>query len=403
MHESLNVEDFYIQKLWRFSAVLRNIKELKMRQLWDSGFRYYLQNPESHFSYLLCGGDGFVDELGQGDGDIVVDQPVGQSVILRASHVHNGNRHSRLCGHRHDACRGHDFQCGSDDPQFIGLRREAIRFFERAVRQCLAEIDHVGFDESVAWHIAAIWQSAMTVWVWFVVEIRHDVGGVVFRMAFHAVRSADGAMQIDDDVAAIACFFVQRVEILCGEQCEQSSLFQFDERLVRGARLRVPYGRFLLPTPGIHAVFFIGEECVDVIHFRLFRMLGPDTVRSAEVGNTCGRGNPRPRQYCDLFAHVLGIPRFIPSMLIADTALTAFSDVFWAVMELAMQFALRLSVGDASFGVCFWFTWSLFSCSRLAVRPFGGRFRHAEGLLCFQRFPAVSACQGCVGGRFRVN
>ena len=90
-------------------------------------------------------------------------------------------------------------------------------------------------------------------------------------------------------------------------------------------------------------------------------------------------------------------------MLIADTALTAFSDVFWAVMELAMQFALRLSVGDASFGVCFWFTWSLFSCSRLAVRPFGGRFRHAEGLLCFQRFPAVSACQGCVGGRFRVN
>ena len=276
------------------------------------GFWISLLFTESRipFSYLLCGGDGFVDELGQGDGDIVVDQPVGQSVILRASHVHNGDRHSRLCGHRHDACRGHDFQCGSDDPQFIGLRREAIRFFERAVRQCLAEIDHVGFDESVAWHIAAVWQSAMTVWVWFVVEIRHDVGGVVFCMAFHAVRGADGAMQIDDDVAAIACFFVQRVEILCGEQCEQSGLFQFDERLVRGARLRVPYGRFLLPTPGIHAVFFIGEECVDVIHFRLFRVLGPDTVRSAEVGNTCGPGNPRPRQYCNLYAHILGIAVF---------------------------------------------------------------------------------------------
>lgn len=127
-----------------------------MSKLWDSGFRYYLQNPESHFSCLLCGGDGFVDELGQGDGDIVVDQPGRQAVILRASHVHDGDRHSCLRGHRHDACRGHDFQRGSDDPQFIGLRSEAIRFFERAVRQCFAEIDHVGFDESVAWHVAAV-------------------------------------------------------------------------------------------------------------------------------------------------------------------------------------------------------------------------------------------------------
>nr|WP_304352943.1 hypothetical protein [Bifidobacterium catenulatum] len=38
-------------------------------------------------------------------------------------------------------------------------------------------------------------------------------------------------------------------------------------------------------------------------------------------------------------------------MLITDTALTAFSDDFWAVMELVMQFALRLSVGDTPFGV----------------------------------------------------
>lgn len=90
-------------------------------------------------------------------------------------------------------------------------------------------------------------------------------------------------------------------------------------------------------------------------------------------------------------------------MLITDTALTAFSDDFWAVMELVMQFALRLSVGDTPFGVCFWFMWSLFSCSRLAVRPFGGRFRHAEGLLCFQRFPVVSLCPDCVDGRFRVS
>ena len=64
----------------------------------------------------------------------------------------------------------------------------------------------------------------------------------------------------------------------------------------------------------------------------------------------------------------------------------------WLMSRLCM----RCCGGDAPCGVCFWFTWSLFSCSRLAVRPFGGRFRHAEGLLCFQRFPAVSGMPGCV-------
>lgn len=180
-------------------------------------------------------------------------------------------------------------------------------FFERAVRQCLAEVDHVGFDESVAWHVAAVGQSAMAVRIGFVVEIRHDVGGVIFCMALHAVRGTDGAMQIDDDVAAIAGFFMQCVEVLCGEQRQHASLFQFDERFMCGARLCGPHGRFLLPTPGILAIFLVAKECFDVIHFRLFRVLSPDAVRSTEVGNTCGRGNPRPRQYCDLFAHILGI------------------------------------------------------------------------------------------------
>ena len=59
----------------------------------------------------------------------------------------------------------------------------------------------------------------MAVRVWFIVEIRHNVGGVVFRVALHAVRGTDGSVQIDDDVAAIAGFFMECVEILCGEQC----------------------------------------------------------------------------------------------------------------------------------------------------------------------------------------
>ena len=48
----------------------------------------------------------------------------------------------------------------------------------------------------------------MTVWVWLVVKIRHDVGGVILGMAFHAVRCADGAVQIHDDVVAIAGLLV---------------------------------------------------------------------------------------------------------------------------------------------------------------------------------------------------
>lgn len=104
------------------------------------------------------------------------------------------------------------------------------------------EVDHVGFDESVAWHVAAVGQSAMAVRIGFVVEIRHDVGGVIFCMALHAVRGTDGAMQIDDDVAAIAGFFMQCVEVLCGEQRQHASLFQFDERFMCGARLCGPHG-----------------------------------------------------------------------------------------------------------------------------------------------------------------
>ena len=71
----------------------------------------------------------------------------------------------------------------------------------------------------------------------------------------------------------------------------------------------------------------------------------------------------------------------------------------WLMSRLCM----RCCGDDTPFGVCFWFTWSLFSCSRLAVRPFGGRFRHAEESLCFQRFPVVSACPGCVDRRCAVG
>ena len=98
----------------------------------------------------------------------------------------------------------------------------------------------------------------MAVRIRLVVEVRHDFGGVVFRVALHAVRGADGSVQIDDDVAAVACFFMECVEILRGEQRQQPCLFQLDERFVCGARLRVPYWRFLLPAPGILAVFLIG-------------------------------------------------------------------------------------------------------------------------------------------------
>ena len=57
-----------------------------------------------------------------------------------------------------------------------------------------------------------------------------------------------------------------------------------------------------------------------------------------------------------------------------DTRQSAFSDDFWAVMELVLRFARQED-----------------------------RFRHAEESLCFQRFPVVSLCPGCVSGRFRVN
>ena len=124
------------------------------------------------------------------------------------------------------------------------------------------------------------------------------------RMAFHAVRGADGAVQIDDDVAAVACFFVERVEILRGEQRQQPCLFQLDERLVRGARLRVPYWRFLLPAPGILAVFLIGGEATRRCRTRSFAQgcLVQTPSGPRKSGNACGRGDARAlsilRSFC---------------------------------------------------------------------------------------------------------
>ena len=84
------------------------------------------------------------------------------------------------------------------------------------------------------------------------------------------------------------------VEILRGQQGQHARLFQFDERFVCGARLRVPYWRFLLPAPGVLAVLFVAQEQIDVVNAHLVRMLGPHTVRTAEIRDAGGRGNARP-------------------------------------------------------------------------------------------------------------
>ena len=125
--------------------------------------------------FALFRGDCLVDQLRQRNRNIVADKPCGQAIVLRASHVHDGDRHARLCRDRHNARRRHHFQRGADHPQFVGLRGQPVRFLDRAVRQRFAEVDDVGFDQPIAWHIAAVWQLAMTVRIRLVVEIRHNV------------------------------------------------------------------------------------------------------------------------------------------------------------------------------------------------------------------------------------
>ncbi len=136
---------------------------------------------------LLCRGDGLVHQLRQRNCDVVANQTRRETVALRAPHVHDGDRHSRLCGHGHDARRRIYFQRRTDDPQLVRARGQLIGFLHCAVRQGLSEIDDIGFDQAVAGHTATIGKRAVAMRVGLFVQAGHDVGGVVFRVAFHTV------------------------------------------------------------------------------------------------------------------------------------------------------------------------------------------------------------------------
>ena len=136
---------------------------------------------------LLCRGDGLVHQLRQRNCDVVANQTRRETVALRAPHVHDGDRHSRLCGHGHDARRRIYFQRRTDDPQLVRARGQLLGCLLCAVRQGLSEIDDIGFDQAVAGHTATIGKRAVAMWVGLFVQAGHDVGGVVFRMANHTV------------------------------------------------------------------------------------------------------------------------------------------------------------------------------------------------------------------------
>ena len=134
----------------------------------------------------------------------------------------------------------------------------------------------------------------MAMWVGLFIQTGHDVRRGIFLMALHAMRGADSAVQVHDDVVAVAGLLMQRIEVLRGQQRQHAGLFQLDQRLMRSAGLRIPYWRFLLPAPGVLAVLFVAQEQIDVVNAHLVRMLGPHTVRTAEIRDAGGRGNARP-------------------------------------------------------------------------------------------------------------
>ncbi len=107
------------------------------------------------------------------------------------------------------------------------------------------------------------------------------------------MRGADSAVQVHDDVVAVAGLLMQRIEVLRGQRRQHAGLFQLDQRLMRSAGLRIPYWRFLLPAP-VSRSSFVAQEQIDVVNAHLVRMLGPHTVRTAEIRDAGGRGNARP-------------------------------------------------------------------------------------------------------------
>ena len=81
----------------------------------------------------------------------------------------------------------------------------------------------------------------MAMWIGFFIQTGHDVRRGIFLMALHAMRGADGAVQVHDDAVAVAGLLMQRIEVLRGQQRQHAGLFQLDQRLMRGAGLCVPY------------------------------------------------------------------------------------------------------------------------------------------------------------------
>ena len=230
-----------------------------------------------------------------------MNQPVGERIVLRAAHVHDRNRHAGLSGSGHDRRGGEDFECRSDHPQLVRALGGADRAFHCAFGQHFAEIHDVRLEQPVARHVPLVRQAAVAVRVGFFVEARHDVRRVVLRMALHAVRCADGAVQIDDLVRAVAGLFVQRVEVLRGDEAQHAGFLQVDERVMRLAGFRVPYRGLLLPAPRIFPCRFVGQEGVDVVHLHLVGVLGPYAIGATEVRDSCGCGDAGPGEDHDLF------------------------------------------------------------------------------------------------------
>ena len=92
-------------------------------------------------------------------------------------------------------------------------------------------------------------------------------------------------MHLDHEVGRAAGPLVQAVDVLRDQRVQQAAVLELDERAMPGPWLRRPRGVMEPPLPGELPHLGIGHVVVDVREPLGFRVLRPDALRAAEVGD----------------------------------------------------------------------------------------------------------------------
>ena len=106
-------------------------------------------------------------------------------------------------------------------------------------------------------------------------------------------------MHFDDLLERIACLLVHAVDVLRHQRVQLAAALERHKRAMAGVRFGVPRRMVDPPLPGGDADRAVGHVIVDVGEALGRRILRPDTLRPAKIGNAGFSRNAGARQRDD--------------------------------------------------------------------------------------------------------